>query len=411
MEDLGTLDGGTHSNTRAVSADGLVVVGTSSGNQAFRWSTTDGMQSVDDWVIAGGGEIPDGYILTDAMGVSDDGSVVMGRGSFNNQSTGWLAKGSGFLSDTAAFDRSVIESGGSVAGVGIGASNLALEGSHHRTLLDSGLAMSDKGTCAWSTVDAARNKSTDANTALAEIGVCGDVGGYRIGAGVGTTTTKQDWDLGGTARYEGNYILAEIDREFATAGGSTLQASLLAYHASFDTTLNRAYANGPGTDVSTGRPDLKTSALKARLDWKNAAAMGGFSVSPYSAVTVTRAKVGGYTETGGGFPAIYSPTTTKTTDLRVGAAFAGEIASKTTLHTQIEAVHQFQDTTAGINGQVTGLYAFNLPGQALTQNWARVTMNVDYAVSPTTVLTAGFNAATKGNQSSAGITIGLRAAF
>jgi hypothetical protein len=286
-----------------------------------------------------------------------------------------------------------------------------LGGSHHRTLLDSGLVMSENGTCAWSTVDAARNDTTKATTTLGEIGICGDVAGYRIGAGVGSTNTNQDWDLGGSARYTGEYLLAEVDREFATAGGSTLQASLLVYHATFNTTLNRAYASGAGIDVSTGRPDLKASAVKARLDWKNATTMGAFSVSPYSTLTVTRAKVAGYTEAGGAFPAVYAPTTTKTTDLRIGAAFSGKIAEKTTLHTQIEAVHQFQNSTGGINGEVTGLYAFSLPGQKLTQNWARITMDVDYALTPSTVLTAGFNAATKGNSSSAGITLGIRAAF
>lgn len=107
----------------------------------------------------------------------------------------------------------------------------------------------------------------------------------------------------------------------------------------------------------------------------------------------------------------HAPTTTRTTDLRIGAAFSGTIAPKTTLHTQVEAVHQFQNSTGGINGEVTGLYAFSLPGQKLTQNWARITMDVDYALTPSTVVTAGFNAATKGNQSSAGLTLGLRAAF
>lgn len=383
------------------------------GNVAFRWAQNTGMQSVSDWVTSGGGDVPVGFSLTQIHGVNTDGTVIAGGGRFNGNGVGWLAKASGgFIGDTNAFNQSIIETGGSAAqGGGLAPSNLALFGSHHRTLLDSGLAMSANGTCVWSTADAARNSTTDANTELAEIGLCRDFAGYRVGAGIGTTYTKQTWQLGGNAQYHGQYVLAEIDKAFATAGNGSLQFSLLGYYGFSTSQLNRAYASGAGTDISSGTPDVRTTAIKARLDWKDALTLAGFTVSPYSAFTWSQSRVDAYTETGGGFPVSYGEAQTTTKDLRIGSAFARKISSQANFLLGLEYVHQFQSNTAGINGQVIGLNTFNLPGQTLKQDWARMTVDVDYQLKPNAILTAGLNTATTGNEPTFGITIGLRASF
>jgi probable HAF family extracellular repeat protein len=71
MVDMGFLSGGTSTNSEAhnVSADGLVVVGTS-GGEAFRWSQGQGM--------VGLGDLPGGLFQSAALGVSHDGSVIVG---------------------------------------------------------------------------------------------------------------------------------------------------------------------------------------------------------------------------------------------------------------------------------------------------------------------------------------------
>jgi len=421
MSDLGVLPGMLRSYSRAMSADGSVIVGNSSdnsdneqGNYAFRWSQSTGMQSVTDWVTSSGEDMPAGYILDDANSVSADGTTVSGYGHFNGNRVGWLAKagGGGFLSDTTAFDQSIVDTGGSAAhGGGLATSNLALFGSHHRTLLDSGLVMDANGSCGWSTADAARNDTTKANTQLAEIGLCRDVAGFRIGAGIGTTFAQQTWNLGGNANYNGKYILVEADKAFTTAGNSSLQASIIGYYGFAKSQINRAYANGAGIDISTGAPNVRTSALKVRLDWKRAGALAGFSLSPYTALTLSQSRVDAYTETGGAFPAVYSAARSVSTDLRIGSVFAKKITQATKLRVGLEYVHQFQSNTAGVNGQVTGLYTFGLPGQTLKQDWARMTLDVDYTLKPNMVLTAGFAAATTGNEPTIGVTFGLRASF
>lgn len=67
---LGILPGGGASSARAVSEDGAVVVGTS-GHQAFRWTEGAGM--------VGLGDLPGGAIESNAYGISQDGSFVVGQ--------------------------------------------------------------------------------------------------------------------------------------------------------------------------------------------------------------------------------------------------------------------------------------------------------------------------------------------
>ncbi len=77
FEGLGDLPGGSvNSQARAVSADGLVVVGWSSsgsGQEAFRWTQAGGM--------VGLGDFPGGEFGSQAYGVSADGSVVVSFGA------------------------------------------------------------------------------------------------------------------------------------------------------------------------------------------------------------------------------------------------------------------------------------------------------------------------------------------
>jgi probable HAF family extracellular repeat protein len=77
MSGLGDLPGGGFfSLATGVSADGSVVVGYgdgASGNEAFRWTSSGGM--------VGLGDLPGGFFGSGATGVSGDGSVVVGIGS------------------------------------------------------------------------------------------------------------------------------------------------------------------------------------------------------------------------------------------------------------------------------------------------------------------------------------------
>jgi len=98
MVGLGDLIGSSASIALAVSADGSVIVGDSYANFdpcqhiAFIWDSSSGIRSLRD-VLIGQGDDLTGWILNQAMGISADGETIVGAG-FNpaGQPEGWLAR-------------------------------------------------------------------------------------------------------------------------------------------------------------------------------------------------------------------------------------------------------------------------------------------------------------------------------
>ena len=418
MVGLGDLAGGSFgSYAYGVSADGAVVVGQSlsaSGFEAFRWTPVvngaGGMVTVASWLGAAGVTVTPGYTMTDARGVSADGSVVVGRASGPSGTEAFLARvsviGSGII-NPAVFNQSVMETGSRAVQAGVGLPALALFGAHHRSILDSGLARSANGACAWATGDIARQNNSDTRMGLAEIGACKDMDTARFGLGIGHAYAKQDWSFGGEAKYNGEYLIAEAANAFANG----IQPSLTAYYGRFDTTMNRNYQNGANIDTSRGTPDATSKALRVRVDWKDAAQLGSVSVSPYAAYTWMRTSVDGYTETGGGFPVRFDSNSWDTNDIRIGAAGLLALNTTTDLRAGAEAVHRFEGNNAGSSGQILGLSSFAVGGQSIKQNWVRVTADVDHRIKDNMLITVGANAGSNGGDPSWGLTAGLKANF
>ena len=84
MEGLGFLiEGSLYSRANDVSADGSVVVGFSrygSTTEAFRWTESGGMESVIDLLMASGIDMT-GWTLHDTRAVSYDGLTMVGWGT------------------------------------------------------------------------------------------------------------------------------------------------------------------------------------------------------------------------------------------------------------------------------------------------------------------------------------------
>jgi probable HAF family extracellular repeat protein len=94
---LGDLPGGDF-NSRAIglSADGLVVVGvgtSTNGNEAFYWTESLGMTNLRDLLILNGVSNLEGWQLTGAADVSDDGQIVVGSGiNPSGQAEAWIVR-------------------------------------------------------------------------------------------------------------------------------------------------------------------------------------------------------------------------------------------------------------------------------------------------------------------------------
>jgi probable HAF family extracellular repeat protein len=91
MVGLKTLPDTSSSSAAHVNVDGSVVVGTS-GGKAFRWTSNDGMKSIEELLTAAGVPFA-GWKLQAANGVSGDGTVIAGSGINPSGVTAtWIAK-------------------------------------------------------------------------------------------------------------------------------------------------------------------------------------------------------------------------------------------------------------------------------------------------------------------------------
>lgn len=407
MTGLGFLAGDTASRANAVSFNGGVIVGDSypaaGTRQAFRWTQAGGMVSVVNWLAAAGVTVPAGWTLQTATGVSSNGNVVVGNGidpTMTNQP--WLARvgiASGLLTDIPAYNTSLIRSFPDLA-------NLAMFGAHHRSLLDNGLVLSKaNNTCVWAVADTANQKTDNTSMQFAEAGVCQDIGNTRLGVGVGLQTIKRSGSNAG-ARYDGQTLVAEAAHAFDNG----VQPSITGYFGRFSTQLSRSYMNGATQDSSTAAPKADTTALRLRLDFKNIAEINGLSFSPYIAYTKGNTRLGAYTETGGGFPAQFSASSWRTDNFRIGNAAKIALSDTTDLRIGIEAIHHISNSGNGVTGNVIGLWSFAQPGQRISQNGLKFTIDADHRLSRSTVMTFGVNAS-NASDSTWGATTGIHASL
>jgi len=199
--------------------------------------------------------------------------------------------------------------------------------------------------------------------------------------------------------------------EGAKAFENGLQPSIIGYFGRFDSTMARHYMNGAMVDSSGARANSNAYAVSAKLEWKDAETIGRFSLSPYAAYTWSQSKLDAYTETGGSFPASFEASTWTTNDIRVGSAARTALSPSTHLRLGAEIVHRFENNTSGVNGQVTGLWGFSLPGQSITQTWTRAMVDVDHRITDRVALTAGSSVSSTGSDASWILSAGLRANF
>jgi uncharacterized membrane protein len=95
MIGLGNLPSGATSFAMGVSGDGSFVVGYSNvpdDNSAFLWDQANGMRSIRDVLVDDYGLSLDGWVLHQAVDISDDGCVIVGFGHNPDGNTeAWIA--------------------------------------------------------------------------------------------------------------------------------------------------------------------------------------------------------------------------------------------------------------------------------------------------------------------------------
>jgi probable HAF family extracellular repeat protein len=96
LQNLGTPQGASDSYARSTNYDGKVVTGRALiAPQTYRacvWNTNNGIIDLKTWLIALGANTT-GWTLTEAWGVSADGSVITGTGDYNGQTRAFIVRG------------------------------------------------------------------------------------------------------------------------------------------------------------------------------------------------------------------------------------------------------------------------------------------------------------------------------
>lgn len=87
---------GLYLTAQAVNEDGSAIVGASYSaanvGRAFLWTSTLGMVDLNVYLPALGVDLT-GWILSDANGISSDGSTIVGTGTFDGLNRGWVVAG------------------------------------------------------------------------------------------------------------------------------------------------------------------------------------------------------------------------------------------------------------------------------------------------------------------------------
>lgn len=259
--------------------------------------------------------------------------------------------------------------------VALASSTLMLNGAHSRPL--SRLVAAGQKT-GWILGDWGRDDhgSRDGSTGLAELGGGYNFGPAQVNVSVGKTWSAQSLPHSGDVDFTGNYLMVEGIVPVSPARG--LFATIGAYGHWGEADIRRGYLVSNAQNYSRASPDTQTVGLRARLDWQNAFAWSGAQFSPYTDLSYAETRMGGYTETGGAFPARFNQRTDHATDLRVGLNTSKPIAS-TTLNfvSNLELAHRFEDRGAATSGTITGLFAFNLAGEEHKRTWMKAGVGVE----------------------------------
>lgn len=99
MQDLGVLPGDARSEAVGVSGDGSIVVGMGldaalTTQRALVWTSASGMVELSTYLTTLGVDLT-GWDLGEVRGISADGSAIFGNGISNGQTSGWVVTGLG----------------------------------------------------------------------------------------------------------------------------------------------------------------------------------------------------------------------------------------------------------------------------------------------------------------------------
>ncbi|MDD2651482.1 MAG: autotransporter domain-containing protein [Sulfurimonas sp.] len=390
MVGLGDLaGGGFYSKAFAVNADGSVIVGQSnsaSGNEAFRWTQTKGMQTLGEWLLESGYTLS-GWSDTKATGVSADGNVVVGQGASTNAHEAFIAKAGQGMIGLSDFGASLESINGIIPQTVTSVSTL-LHGAHghpaNRRALDDKRVM-------WVAGDISHDNrhNTKDDGYVGEIGISiKESERFTYSIAFGKLFGESKLDYKGEVDSDGEYIVADTDiKPFKDI---PLYATTTLAYGKNDLSIKRGYDNAGTLTYSSGDTKQSFLAFKQRLQYQ----LDTFF--PYVEFDHIKITQDAYSESGGGFPAIYDKSKENISDWRVGVDANFKLNDSNVLITTLEGVHRIQERGNGVSGQIVGLSSFDIEGRKYDQNWLRATVGLEHTFENSSKFTLTLNRTTEG---------------
>tara|TARA_R110002050_G_scaffold269167_1_gene411436 strand:+ start:36471 stop:37811 length:1341 start_codon:yes stop_codon:yes gene_type:complete len=254
--------------------------------------------------------------------------------------------------------------------------NMMINGAHSRPL--SRMVAPGKSTF-WAAGDWGTDEhgQRSGSAGLAEVGVGHNYGSFQFNASLGQTWARQNLSSNGRAESDGQYLL--VEGIVPVSAEQNLFATLGAFGHWGEIDMRRGYISASALDSSKGNADSQTWGLRARLDWVDALSLGNTGISPYADLSYTHSKLDGYTEKGGANPASFDSRTDRYTEARLGFGTETPLSwwSGYNLVANLEAAHRFEDRSAGVSGNVNGLFTFNLPGEDYQNDWLKAGVGIE----------------------------------
>ena len=358
---------------------------------AFRWSETDGWQTigefldsrdvdVEGWTFDSTGSLYAMFgmpLPQDGRNISADGSVIIGRGT-REVSAGefedivWLTRCGVNEENCAATTIEDVYDGVVSVGSMAEVSNLYFD-DLFPTLSDTAASTGENGSMfAWGAGD------TDP----------------MASAGLGLTLRLSDTMTGSLAvsrahivtplAFEGEaaFDATAVSAYFADRPESGLVWEAGLAGAALTGTVTRGYLNGNDVEYSAGDTQGTSLGASARIGWRIADIVPATSLTPYVGYTYAQSSYDGWSETGGSFPADFSDFTTVTHIVRAGAevehAFDGGVVATAGL-----AVVSRNTDAGAMTFMLPGLIGGDVEAEAGPATWAEASLGLSIPFAET----------------------------
>ena len=194
----------------------------------------------------------------------------------------------------------------------------------------------------------------------------------KIVAGVlvSANAVRTDMVYDGKARMAG----ASAGAFVARAPDAGLQWLFSIAGISLEGDVTRGYLNGNTPAFSQGSTGGNGYGATARVGWTFEPMLRGTQMTPFASYTWMRMNFGGYTETGGPFPALFRGFSDAAQIARVGVDTRYTFTSGTWVWGTLAAARRLSGSTpSSINGTIIGLFDQTSPVMPVAKEWAEAT--------------------------------------